>query len=127
MMVKEKFGCYLVCKKYLEDVKKFLNQFLDEIKEGYESYQWVTFHPKNSDFKINLMKGEKDEPLTHYFTFEIYFNSEKELKKFAKKYKRKIKSFKVTNTKQKYIYHYVEIMGPKEICKIEASYSENIK
>ncbi len=72
------------------------------------------------------MKGEEGEPLTHYMTFEISFDSLKKLEEFAKKHKVKIKNFKVTNTPQKYIYYYAEIMGPKEICKIEANYIKDI-
>lgn len=121
-----KFGCYLVCKEYINEVKKFLKQFFEEEKDGYESPQWITFHPKDSNFKINIMKGE-NQILTQNMTFEIYFNSMNELKNFAKKHKRKIKSFKVTDTKQKYIYNYAEINGPRKICKIEANYCEDIK
>jgi len=124
-MKNAKFGCYLVCKEHINEVEKFLKQFFKEEKDNYQSGQWVTFQPKNSDFKINLMKGE-DQELTQNMTFEIYFNSIDELRNFAKKHKCKIESFKVTNTKQKYIYNYIEILGPNNICKIEANYCEDV-
>ena len=123
---KVKFDCYLVCKEHINDVRKFLSKFFEEIKGEYSSSNWISFKIPHSDFIINLMVGE-DQELTQNMTFEIYFSSKKELEKFAKKHKCKIKIFKVTNTSQKYKYNYVEIFGPKEICKIEANYCENIK
>ncbi len=122
----KRYGCYLVCKEHIKSVRKFLNKFFVETKGDYNSPNWITFEIPNSNFIINLMFG-KEQEITQNMTFEIYFNSKNELQKFAKKHRHKIKRFRVTNTNQKYIYNYVEILGPRNICKIEASYSEDIK
>lgn len=124
--MKEKYGFYLICKEHINDVRKFLGQFYKEKKDKYSARDWITFKLLDSDFLINLMIG-KDQKLTRNMTFEIYFDSMKGLEDFARKHRCKIKSFKVTNTNQKYIYNYAEIAGPRNICKIEASYCEDIK
>jgi len=67
------------------------------------------------------MKG-KDQIMTQNMTFEISCKSLKELEKFAKKFNCKIDSFIATETNHKYRYHYIEIFGPKNICKIEINY-----
>jgi len=126
MKRKNKSGCYLVCKEHINEIKEFLSQFFDEVKGEYNFSGWITFKTPNSDFIINLMKG-KNQELTQNMTFEIYFWTKKELEKFAKEHNCRIKSFEATGSSQRYRYNYVEILGPKNICKIEASYSEDIK
>ena len=117
-------SCYLVCKEHINEVKIFLSQFFKEKKGRYGHAGWITFN-YNSKFIINLMKG-KDQPITQNITFEISCKSLKELEKFAKKFNRKINSFIATETVNKYRYHYIEIFGPRNICKLEINYLGNV-
>ena len=71
------------------------------------------------------MKGA-DQPKTQNTTFEINCSSLSELKKFAKKHHRKIQSFTSSESKQRYRYNYIEIEGPKGICKIEINHCQDL-
>ena len=119
------YGSYLVCKEYLDEVSEFLKQFFSQIDSEYAHSEWITFIIPGTNFLINLMKGEGQES-TKNVTFEIYFCSLVELKKFADTYKVEICSFESTKAKTGYLYYYCEILGPNNICKIEASYTENL-
>jgi hypothetical protein len=121
-----KYSSYLVCKEHLKDVKKFLNQFFEELKGKYNYEGWVTFKIPETGFIVNLMNG-CEQKLTQNMTFEISVSSIWELKKYAKRYDCKIDSFLCTETKQKYNYHYIEILGPEEICKVEINFVESLK
>jgi hypothetical protein len=116
---------YLVCKEHITEVKTFLNKFYKEIKGKYNHPGWIGFQI-NPYFRVSLMKG-KDQIMTQNMTFEINCKSFKELEKFSKKFNCKINSFVATETGHPYRYNYIEIPGPANICKVEISYSENIK
>ena len=111
---------YIVCRDYIGEVKLFLKQFFKELKGKYTHSNWVTFQI-NPKFTVSLMRG-KDQIITQNITFEISCKSFKELEKFAKKFNCKIDSFVATETENPYRYYYIEIMGPKNICKIEVNY-----
>lgn len=118
------YGSYLVCKDYIAEVKDFLGQFFEEQEGKYNHDAWVTFIVPGSNFKINLMRGE-DQPITQNMTFEIYCNSFKELRGFAEQHGCDIQDFLATGAVQKYQYHYIEIPGPQNICKVEVNYCED--
>jgi len=67
-----------------------------------------------------------DQSLTKNFTIELEFTSIEELKGFASKYQTKIYDFKATKAKTKYLFHFVSILGPMNICKEEASFAEDL-
>lgn len=119
------FSSYLVCKEHVEDVKKFLAQFFDEIVYKYTHSDWVRFEIPNTNFTVHLMKGD-DQDITKNMTFEIGCESLKELEDYAQKYNCKIKSFPCNEAEQKYIYNYIVISGPANICKMEISFAEDI-
>lgn len=114
------------CKEHVKEVKEFLSQFFEEKKDKYSHNNWVTFLIPNTDFKINLLKGG-DPSMAQYMVFEIYCDSKNELEEYAKKYNCEINSFVATETQQPYRYYYIEIFGPKNICKVEINYCEDIK
>ena len=116
---------YLVCHEHVDEVKKFLSKFFKESKGRYNHKNWITFKLPKTDFTINLMKG-CDQPLTQHMVFEILCNSMEELKTFAKKNNCKIDSFTATETGKPYRYHYIQIPGPKNICKIEINFTEEL-
>jgi predicted 3-demethylubiquinone-9 3-methyltransferase (glyoxalase superfamily) len=120
-----KYDAYLVCKENIRDVAKFLKPFFKEKKGRYNHSGWRTFMIPNTNFTINLMKG-KGLPMTKNISFEIGCKTKKELEKYSKKFKRKILNFKVTETKKDYIYNYIDLKGPKNICKMEIFYCEDI-
>lgn len=120
-----KYGLYLVCREHIGDVKAFLSNFFEERKGKYNHESWVTFTIPGTAFVVNLMRGE-DQSMTQSMTFEIYCDSLKQLEEFAEKYKSKIESFVATKAAQQYRYHYIEIPGPHDICKIEVSFCEDI-
>ncbi|PIZ82550.1 hypothetical protein COX97_04235 [Candidatus Pacearchaeota archaeon CG_4_10_14_0_2_um_filter_05_32_18] len=117
----ENKSSYLVCRNNINDVKKFLKKFFKEVKGKYNHPGWITFKI-NPKFIVNLMEGN-DQIMTQNMTFEICCKSLKELEKFAKKFNCKIDSFVATETVYKYRYHYIEIFGPANICKIEINYT----
>ena len=118
------FSSYLVCREHVQEVRKFLNPFLKEKTSKYTHEKWITFQIPNSEFTVNLMKGA-DQPRTRNFTFEIGCSSMKELEGYAKKFNCKIENFRVTETTPNYTYHYIEIYGPEDICKVEISFCEH--
>ncbi len=120
------YGSYLVCHEYIEEVGEFLGQFFNEDKGEYNHPGWITFFIPNTDFKVNLIKG-KDQEITQNMTFEIDASSIENLKKYARKHNCKIDSFIATETGNNYKYHYIEIISPANICKIEISYCEDVK
>lgn len=120
-----KHGSYLVCKKHIGEVEKFLGQFFEKVEDRYTHDEWITFKVPGSNFLVNLMNGD-DQEMTKNITFEIYCDSLDELQKLAQKYSAQIKSFVSTKSATQYRYHYIEIVGPEDICKIEANYTENI-
>ena len=120
------YGSYLVCHDHISEIKNFLKQFFNENKGRYNHEGWVTFFIPETEFKVNLMKGN-DQELTQNMTFEIDAGSMDNLKKYAEKYKCKIDSFTATETGKNYKYHYIEIISPKNICKVEISFCEDIE
>lgn len=121
-----KHGSYLVCKEYLKEVKEFLLQFFKEELGQYSHENWVTLIVPDTNFKVNLMKGN-DQPITQNMTFEIYCESFEELKFYSHKFNKPIEKFLVTEVVPNYFYNYIEIPGPYNICKVEVNYCENIK
>lgn len=121
-----RYGSYLNCKEYVKEVKEFLSQFFEEKKDKYSHDNWVTFLIPNTDFKINLLKGD-EHLMTQYMVFEIYCDSKKELEEYAKKYNCEINSFVATETREPYRYYYIEIFGPKNICMVEINYCEDVE
>lgn len=119
------FGMYLVCNDHIEEVKNFLKQFFEEIKDEYNYSTWITFKIPNSSFKINLMEG-LDQDITQNAVIEIYCESKEELERLSKKHNCKNESFLSEESAQKYQYNYIEIQGPKNICKVEISYCKDI-
>lgn len=117
---------YLVCREHINEVKDFLDQFYEEEKGKHNHDGWITFIVSGTDFMINLMKGV-DQEMTQNMTFEITCDSLEQLEEFAKKFNTKIKSFVATEIKENYKYHYIEILGPQNICKIEMNYMEGTK
>lgn len=67
-----------------------------------------------------------EQDITQNFTIKVYFDSLEELEEFAAKYSGEIKGFVTSKAQAKYNYHFVEFLGPNKICKIEASFSENL-
>tara|TARA_B100000745_G_scaffold300375_1_gene254084 strand:+ start:4456 stop:4821 length:366 start_codon:yes stop_codon:yes gene_type:complete len=118
-------GIYLVCKDNLTEVSEFLSQFFERIENEYTHASWVTFKSSDSAFLVNLMSGS-DQKQTKNITFEIYCDSLKSLQKLTEGHGSEIQNFTSTKSKQRYQYYYTEIQGPNQICKIEASYSENL-
>lgn len=114
---------YLVCHEYLPEVRKFLQQFYEEEQGDFNHEKWVTFVISSSSFRVNLMAGS-DQPLSQNVTFEIGFDDMSDLYEFAEKHGAKISSFQVTEVMPHYNYHYVELVGPKGICKLEANFCE---
>tara|TARA_B100000745_G_scaffold264490_1_gene189201 strand:- start:473 stop:841 length:369 start_codon:yes stop_codon:yes gene_type:complete len=119
------YSLYLVCKEKLEEVRGFLGNFFTQSEDEYTHGEWVTFTVPNSNFSINLMRGEEQE-VTKNVTFEIYYDSLSLLQEFALQNDTQVKSFETSKAAQKYTYYYVEVLGPANICKIEASYSEDV-
>lgn len=76
------------------------------------------------NFTISLMKG-KDQDITQNMTFEISCNSLEDLQKYAKKFHTNVKNFVATETGKDYRYHFTEVFGPANICKIEINYIED--
>lgn len=118
------YGSYVVCKEYLDNVRIFLSDFFEQTHGKYNFNEWVSFEVPGADFVINLMKGD-DQPLTQNMTFELYCGTKEELNNLATRHKTDVKSF-LTGTPIKYRYHYVEIHGPRNICKIEINYIEDL-
>ena len=116
----ESNSSYVVCKNHIKEVSNFLIMFFKELKGKYNHSGWITFqiNPKSV---VSLMKG-KDQKITQNMTFEISCKSLKELEKLAKKFNCKVDSFVATETAHKYRYYYIEILGPKDICKVEINY-----
>jgi len=125
-MKSKSYSSYLVCKEHINEVKEFFSQFFEELKGKYNYEGWITFKIPKTDFIVNLMNGY-DQNLTQNMTFEISVASLEELEKYAKKYNCKIDSFPCIESEQNYTYYYIEIFGPKNICKIEVSHLEDIK
>lgn len=115
------YSSYLICHEYLKEVKKFLLNFFEETIGECNHENWVTFKVPDSNFSVNLIKGT-DQEMTQNMVFEIYCESIDQLKSFAKKYNANIKNFLVAEVKSQYTYHYLQISGPQNICKIEFSY-----
>jgi len=118
-----KYGIYLVCREHLNDVNKFLSQFFTPIINEYTHEGWRVFSVPNADFLINIMHGD-DQNLTQNMTLEIYLDSLETLKEFSQQHNVILKSFETSKSPTKYKYHFIEIPGPQNICKVEASYSE---
>lgn len=120
-----KYSSYLVCKEHVQEVQEFLGQFFEGEKGPYNHDDWVTFIIPNTNFTVNLMKGS-DQPITQHITFEIGCDSLTALETYSEKYNTEIKSFIATETGNPYRYHYCDILGPRDICKIEVNYIETI-
>lgn len=120
------YSCYLVCKGHLAVVKNFLSKFFKEKKGKYNHPGWVSFKVPNSKMNVHLMHG-KDQPLTKNITFEASCKSKEQLEKLAKRYNSKIESFPASTDNSSYMFYYIEIPGPKNICKIEISYATKPK
>jgi len=120
-----KYDAYLVCNDHISEVKGFLAKFFKEKKDEYNHDDSVTFVVPESNFQINLMKGHS-QPLTQNVTFEIGFESMDALEWFAKKNNTEIKIFLVSEAKHPYVYNYVEVPGPYDICIIKAFYYEGM-
>ncbi len=120
-----KYGSYLVCNEYIDEVHSFLKQFFKERIDGYTFEGWSTFEVPDSSFLINLMK-DGGQPLTKNMTFEIYCQSMKELEKIAENHGATIENFVSKKSAQHYKYYYIEIFGPQGICKIEVNFTENL-
>ncbi|MFH1473240.1 MAG: hypothetical protein ABIF06_02430 [bacterium] len=118
-----KYDAYLVCNEHISEVKDFLARFFKEKKDEYNHDGSVTFVVPESNFQINLMKGHS-QPLTQNVTFEMGSESRDMLERFAKKNNTEIKIFVVSETEQPYVYNYVEVPGPYNICIIKAFYCE---
>ena len=88
-----KYSSYLVCHKYINEVKQFLSQFFEEKIYEYSHEEWISFNL--DDFTLSLMKGN-DQVMTQNATFEIACKSLEELEKYATKFDCKIESFDVT-------------------------------
>jgi len=114
---------YLVCKEHIQEVKKFLSQFFQEEKTPFSYESWITFTVPDTNFRVNLMEGN-DQDVTQNMTFEITCNTLEQLKELSKKYNTKIEDFIATETENPYRYYYIEIPGPKNICKIEINFIE---
>ena len=119
------YGSYLVCNEYMEEVKRFLMQFFEETPDDYSSEGWTTLVIPDAGFKINLMQ-DTELPLTQNMTFEIYCSSLEELQSMAVKHKQQVKSFLATKAPQQYRYHYIDVPGPYNICKVEINYVEDL-
>ncbi len=116
-------NCYLVCHEHIDAVKDFLNEFFEEIETKYSHQNWITFKIPKKEFHISLMRGP-DQPLTQNMVFEVSCSSIKELESFANEHDQETKSFTITETGEPYIYYYIQISGPKNICKIEINFIE---
>jgi len=118
-----KYDAYLICNDHISEVKDFLANFFKEKKDEHNSDGSVTFVVPESNFLINLMVGH-NQPLTQNVTFEMGSNSRSMLERFAKKNNTEIKTFMVAEAEQLYMYNYVEVPGPYDICKIKIFYRE---
>lgn len=114
---------YLVCKEHTQEVRKFLSQFFQEEKTPFSYESWITFIIPDTDFRVNLMDGN-DQEITQNMTFEITCDTLEQLQELSKKYNTKVESFLATETNNSYRYYYIEILGPKNICKIEINFIE---
>ena len=121
----KKYGSYMVCNEYIKEVRHFLKLFFEELSDEYTSEDWKTFLMPGSKLKVNLMV-DKEQSITQNMTFEIYCESLEELKSLAEKHNLKIDSFLSTRSSQNYKYHFIEIFGPHNICKIEINFVENV-
>lgn len=121
----KKYRCTLVCWDNLNDVASFLEKFFTEVFTSYNHSTWRSFQIPEQDFYINIMEGS-DLLLTQDMVFEIECDSFDCLQSYASNFDCDIQMFYSEQSSQKYNYHYIEVNGPKNICKIEISYSENI-
>lgn len=117
------YGAYIVCNEYINEVEAFLNQFFPRIENEYTFSGWRTFEMPGNDYVVNLM-ADDEQPRTQHMTLEIYCDSMDELKRYASEHGAKIENFLATSTPAQYRYHYFEVMGPHNICKVEISYCE---
>ena len=117
------FSAYLVCGEYVEEVKQFLLRFYPELHTPYTYRDWISFTVPDTNFRFNLMH-DKGEPLTQHMTLEMSVHSLDDLQTLAKEFDCEIRDFPCNETDYKYHYHYIEIPGPHDICKMEISYSE---
>ena len=120
------YSSYLVCNEYITQVQDFLSQFFKERVNGYNFAGWRTFEVGNMGFTVNLM-DDKKLPMTQHMTFDLYCDSLAELEALAKKHNVELQNFISTSTPNRYRYHYAEIKGPQDICKIEISYTEDLE
>lgn len=116
---------YLVCKNRIQETRMFLKDFFEEEVGRFNHTEWITFKIPHSNFTINLMKGE-NQPQTQNITFELNCTSMDELKQYATKYDKEIRNFLAEQTGKPYRFHYIEILGPNDICKIDVSYCEEL-
>jgi hypothetical protein len=47
------YSAYLVCGKYIDEVKDFLGQFFPERKEGVNYEHWITFEIPKTGYHFN--------------------------------------------------------------------------
>jgi hypothetical protein len=121
-----KYSSYLVCNEHIDAVAEFLKQFFEEEVDGHTWSSWRTFKVGDTGFTVNLMV-DNELSLTQYMTFEIYCKSLEELNELAEKYNARVQSLLATSAPQHYNYHYAEVLGPANICKVEMSYTEDIQ
>ncbi|MBD3318832.1 hypothetical protein GF342_02895 [Candidatus Woesearchaeota archaeon] len=65
--------------------------------------------------------------MIQHLVFELNGDSLTELKSYAKKFDKKIKSFRATATGNPYDFYYIELPGPRGICHIDISRAEELK
>ena len=120
-----KMTSYIVCHENINKVRNFLRKFFEEKADRYNHAEWITFRIPNTSFTLNLMNGQ-DQLLTQNYTMEIQCSSLKELEKLAFKHKKKIHKFKATKAQKDYMYNFITVNGPCGICKVDASFSEDL-
>lgn len=119
-----KYDASLICNDHISEVKDFLAKFFKEEKDEHNADNSVTFVVPESNFRISLMV-DHNQPLTKNVTFEMGSNSRSMLETFAQKNNTEIKTFMTKEDGQSYMYNFVEVPGPYDICKIKILYRGN--
>ena len=117
----KKYDAYLVCNDHISEVKDFLARFFKEKKDEHSSDDSVIFVTPDGNFHINLIRNYK-QSLTQHVTFETSFTSNDTFERFAKENNSEIDFFLVTEAGQSYVYNYVEVLGPYNICSVKVFY-----